>query len=131
MNSSLALALMLSVMPGSEESIQTPPIIALEETRPLLVEDEVKVLEKLIEVNEGRLRAQKDLKEKMSTFQKQKNRFIEGDQSKKHAFAMVTNAREILGIVKKENLNYLFPSEYLEELVFFSSIAAKSAPVRP
>jgi|GEM_PF-5662933 len=113
------------------ETTVTPPVISLEEARPLLVEDEVKTLDKLIEVNEQRLVAQKQLKEMMSLFQKQKEVFILGNDSRKHAFAMVSNARNILVEIKKENLGYLFPSDYLEELVFFSSIAGKGAPVRP
>jgi len=111
-------------------SIQ-PPIPCLEETRPLLVESEVSCLERLISINEQRLAAQKELKEKMRLFQEQKEQFIAGNQSQQFAFAMVSNARDILSKIKKENLSYLFPSEYLDELVFFSSIAAKSHPVRP
>ena len=110
---------------------EVPPMVSLEETRPLLIEDEVKSLAKLIEVNESRLEVQKKLKEKMVSFQKQKEEFIAGNESQKHAFAMVSNARAILGEIKKENLAYLFSSEYLEELVFFSSIAGKSSPIRP
>ena len=111
--------------------VAVPPMVSLLETRVLLVEDEVKSLEKLIEVNEVRLQVQKELKEKMLSFQKQKEEFIAGNESQKHAFSMVSNARSILGEIKKENLAYLFSSEYLEELVFFSSIAGKSAPLRP
>jgi len=110
--------------------IQPPPVV-LEEIKPLLIEDEVKCLEKLIEVNEVRLQKQKELKEKMALFQQQKEEFIKGNQSQKHAYNMVSNAREILGDVKRENLSYLFPCEYLDELVFFSSIAGKSTPIRP
>lgn len=111
--------------------VTIPPMTSLEEIRPLLVENEVKSLEKLIEVNEDRLLVQKELREKMISFQKQKEEFIAGNESQKHAFSMVTNAREILGEIKRENLAYLFSSEYLEELVFFSSIAGKSSPIRP
>ena len=106
-------------------------MVSLDETRPLLVESEVKSLEKLIEVNEARLVVQKKLREKMTSFQKQKEEFIAGNESQNHAFSMVSNARTILGEIKKENLAYLFSSEYLEELVFFSSIAGKSTPIRP
>jgi hypothetical protein len=109
----------------------TVPELSLEKMEGLLIEDEVTVLQKLIEVNEKRLFLQKKLKEKMELFQRQKEEFILGNQSKKHAFLMVSNAREILSEVKKEHLSYLFSSDYLEELVFFSSIAGKSTPVRP
>lgn len=96
-----------------------------------LIDDEVETLEKLIDVNEKRLTAQKELKLKMSLFQKQKDEFLRGNESKSHAFSMVTNAREILTVIKQEHLAYLFRPDYLEELVFFSSIAGKTIPLRP
>jgi hypothetical protein len=96
-----------------------------------LKEDELDVLAKLIHVNQGRLIKQKEMMELMALFQKQKQEFIEGNQSQKHSFAMVTNARHILTEIKEESLAYLFSTEYLEELVFFSSLAAKSMPLRP
>lgn len=123
----ISLYILLSALSAD---LQPPPIV-LEEVKPLLVEDEVKCLEKLIEVNEIRLQKQRELKEKMALFQKQKEEFFRGNESQKHAYKMVSNAREILGDVKRENLSYLFPCEYLDELVFFSSIAGKSTPIRP
>ena len=93
--------------------------------------DEVSSLEHLIEANEKHISTQKQLKEKMQLFQKQKEEFLRGNQSKSHAFAMVSNAREILTMIKEEHLSYLFPTDYLEELIFFSSIAAKSIPLKP
>lgn len=93
--------------------------------------DEVASLENLIAANEKHLLAQKHLKDKMKLFQKQKEEFMLGNQSKSHAFSMVTNAREILTAIREEHLSYLFPTEYLEELIFFSSIAAKNVPLKP
>ncbi len=93
--------------------------------------DEVSSLENLIAANEKHLLAQKQLKEKMKLFQKQKDEFMLGNQSKSHAYAMVSNAREILTTIREEHLSYLFPTDYLEELIFFSSIAAKSVPLKP
>jgi hypothetical protein len=124
-----ALSVLLPLIAFGAEEV--PAMVSLEETRPLLIENEVNSLERLIEVNEARLVVQKDLKGKMISFQKQKDEFIAGNESQSHAFSMVSNARTILGGIKKENLAYLFSSEYLEELVFFSSIAGKSTPVRP
>ena len=106
-------------------------LLSIEENINPLHKDELQILEKLIEVNEIRIFAQKNLKEQMKLFQKQKAEFAEGNQSQKHAFIMVSTARDILGRIKKEHLAYLFPSDYLEELVFFSSIAGKSSPARP
>lgn len=94
-------------------------------------ENEVTSLDQLISANEKRLVAQKALKEKMVQFQRQKQEFLQGNQSKNHTFNMVSNARQILSSVKEEHLSYLFATDYLEELIFFSSIAAKSVPLKP
>jgi hypothetical protein len=106
-------------------------LLSVEERSVPIFKDEVEALELLIESNEKRIILQKDLRELMKLFQKQKEAFILGDESKGHAFKMVSNAREILGLLKEEHLAYLFSSDYLEELVFFSSIAGKSSPIRP
>jgi hypothetical protein len=106
-------------------------LLSVEERSVPIFKDEVEALELLIESNEKRIILQKDLRELMKLFQKQKEAFILGDESKTHAFKMVSNAREILGLLKEEHLAYLFSSDYLEELVFFSSIAGKSSPIRP
>jgi len=99
---------------------------------PLGVEpNEVLILSRLIDVQERRLATQKELCDKMELFRAQKEAFIEGDISQFHALTMVNNARDILGLIQEGHLAYLFPSVYLEELVFFSSIAGKSAPARP
>ena len=106
-------------------------LISVEEKANPLDGDEVACLERLIEVNERRLATQKKIRDDMKLFKEQKNLFILGNQTQKHAFSMVSNARQILGEIKQEHLAYLFSSDYLEELMFFSSIAGKSAPVRP
>ena len=103
----------------------------VEEKRTPFFEDEISSLHRLIQVNERRLRVQKELKEKMLLLQGQKDEFVLGNQSKSHTFAMVSNARKILVSIKEENLSYLFDTEYLEELLFFSSLATKSVPMKP
>ncbi len=104
---------------------------AIEEKKIPFFEDEISTLEQLIAVNERKLVVQKNLKEKMEIFRKQKEEFLLGNQSKTHAFAMVSTARQLLATIKEEHLSYLFATEYLEELIFFSSIAAKSVPIKP
>lgn len=115
-----------SVMSPSELSL-----VSVEEKSNPLAGDEVATLERLIEINEKRLVIQKKIRDQMKLFKEQKEAFILGNQTQKHAFTMVSNARHILGEIKEEHLSYLFSSDYLEELVFFSSIAGKSAPLRP
>ena len=119
----LNLCLLLTVQAIAAEVVE-------EKTAPLF-ENEVASLQQLIAVNEKRLLAQKELKAKMEHFRKQKEEFWLGNQSKSHTFSMVSNAREILVAVKEEHLSYLFATDYLEELLFFSSVAAKSVPIRP
>lgn len=104
---------------------------AVEEKKIPFFEDEVSSITQFIEVHEKRLMVQKKLRDQMVLFQKQKTEFLLGNQTKSHAFSMVSNAREILTLVKEEHLSYLFSSEYLEELLFFSSIAGKSVPIKP
>lgn len=122
-----ALYFLCSLQAGLLGTVNVP----VDEKPARFFEDEVSSLEQLIATNERKLAAQRILREKMVVFQKQKQEFLEGNQSKSHAFAMVTNARALLGMIKEEHLSYLFPSEYLEELIFFSSVAAKSAPLKP
>lgn len=107
------------------------PSMDIEENYNPLVRDEVDVIERLIHVNEVRLGKQKRLRRLMELFQTQKEAFAAGKQSQSHAFSMVSNARDILNEIKEEHLSYLFSPDYLEELVFFSSLAARNAPVRP
>ncbi len=103
----------------------------VEEKKAPFFEDEISSLHRLIQVNEKRLTTQKEIKEMMELLQKQKDAFVLGNQSKSHTFSMVSNARKILVSVKSENLSYLFDTEYLEELLFFSSLATKSVPMKP
>jgi len=104
---------------------------AVEEKSIPFFENEVTSLDQLIAANEKRLLVQKELKEKMIRFQKQKQEFLQGNQSKAHTFSMVSTARQIFSGIKEEHLSYLFANDYLEELIFFSSIAAKSVPIKP
>ena len=104
---------------------------AVEEKSIPFFENEVTSLDQLIAANEKRLLVQKELREKMIRFQKQKQEFLQGNQSKAHTFSMVSTARQIFSDIKEEHLSYLFANDYLEELIFFSSIAAKSVPIKP
>ncbi len=94
-------------------------------------EDESRKIDHLIDATLQKLEQQKELKTLMLQFRDQEELFFRGDQSKEHAARMVNTARQILDIIRKAHLEYLFPSEYLEELTLFSSIAGKTAPARP
>lgn len=95
------------------------------------IRDEIEAVERLIEEQQKHLARQLELKDMMKEFQQQKEEFMQGKQTQKHAIAMVSNARDILASINEEHIAHLFPAEYLEELVFFSSVAGKSRPIRP
>lgn len=94
-------------------------------------ENEIDVISRLVGESEKHLATQKRLKQLMKEFQEQKETFLLGNQTKSHAYHMVMTARQILDLIHTEHLSYLFSSDYLDELVVFSSIAGKSSPVRP
>jgi hypothetical protein len=94
-------------------------------------EDEIKALEQLIVATTKQLEAQKQLKELMLQFKKQREDFVQGNQTKSHASRMVRTARQIYEMITSNHLEHLFAKDYIEELSFFSSIAGKTAVTRP
>lgn len=94
-------------------------------------DDEVKVTDQLITATSQELEAQKQMKELMLQFKKQREEFVQGNQTKPHAARMLRTARQIYELITSHHLEHLFAKEYLDELTFFSSIAGKSAVTRP
>lgn len=94
------------------------------------LQDELSILESLLIRTLKQLDNQKKLKDLMIQFKIQKKVFAQGNETKQHAFEMVKTASQILDLLSDEQLKHLFPSEYLEELALFSSIANKSRPGR-
>jgi predicted nucleic-acid-binding protein len=94
-------------------------------------EDELQVIEQLIRATTQQLEAQKQIKELMLQFGRQKEDFIQGNQTKSHAGRMVRTARQINEMLAANHLEHLFAKDYLDELTFFSSIAGKTAVRRP
>ena len=97
----------------------------------LFAEQEIYAVTHLIEATKKNLDSQLALKEKMQRFIEQKEKFRLGEHTKNLAFLMVQNASEIRSIIAEHHLEYLFTSQYLEELAFFSLIAHKKTPTRP
>ena len=85
-------------------------------------ESQIQAITDLIYSQQKRLELQKLLKQKMVTLETQKNLFIQGNKSQKHAQALVANAKEILNLIEQEHLSYLFSAEYIQELTFFCSL---------
>ncbi len=98
---------------------------------PLGEEDEVKIIDQLITATTAQLETEKHLKELMLQFKKQREDFIQGNQTKTHAGRMVRTARQIYETIAANHLEHLFAKDYLDELTFFSSIAGKTAVTRP
>ena len=96
-----------------------------------LEEDEVKIIDQLIVSTESQLRMEKRLKESMVNYKKYRDEFELGNQTKSHAALLVRTARQISEMITDNHLEHLFAKDYLDELTFFSSIAGKTAVVRP
>jgi hypothetical protein len=112
-------------------SVVVPQSSLTQAVLPLLAEDEVIIAERLTEATRAQLDLQLHLKQLMIEFKEQKQVFIQGEQTKRHASRMVRTAREILDIISNQHLQYLFSPDYIEELTLFSSIAGKSVVKRP
>lgn len=108
-----------------------PQSSLIETNLPLVTEDEVSTLEQLISATEAQLEAQKQLKQLMLQFQKQREEFVQGNQSRTHASRMVRTARQIYEMITSNHIEHLFAKDYIEELSFFSSIAGKTSVTRP
>ncbi len=94
-------------------------------------ENELVAVNQLIETTAKQLEAQKQLRDWMIQFEKEKEDFIQGNQTKPHAAKMVRTARQIFEVITEQHLDHLFAKEYLDELHFFSSIAGKAGPKKP
>jgi|GEM_PF-3091143 len=103
------------------------PESSLEEPKNILQGvDEINAMNHLMESTAHQLEVQKQMRQLMVDFQRQKEEFIQGNQTKAHAAEMVRTARQIYETITAHHLQYLFSKEYLDELLFFSSIAGKN-----
>lgn len=121
----------IGVMADPVHPVIVPQSSLMRASLPVVEEDEVVVVERLIQSTEEQLRLQEHLKELMISFQKRKESFIQGDQTKKNASLMVRTAREILEIITNQHWQFHFSKIYLDELTIFSSIAGKTEIKRP
>jgi len=94
-------------------------------------EAETTIMRHLINNTAQQLEIQKEILQLMEVFQQQRKEFAEGAQSKGHASQMVRTARQIYESLQAHHLEHLFPADYVEELLFFSSIAGKNKLTSP
>ena len=121
----------LSICHGDNPTLLIPQSSLIETALPLAENDEIKMIDQLIHVTAQQLEKQKQMKELMLQFKKQREEFIQGNQTKAHAGKMVRTARQIYEMIMSDHLEHLFAKDYLDELTFFSSIAGKTAVKRP
>ena len=88
------LCLVLAALPLIESATLIVPQAPLIEIRHLLDEDEVHVIERLIQSTEERLEQQRELRDCMLTFQKDREIFTQGKQTKEQATLLVKEARQ-------------------------------------
>jgi hypothetical protein len=94
-------------------------------------DDELSAITQFIVIQQKRLERQRDLKNQILEFRVQKVAFMNGNKTVKHASLMVSTAKEIFNSINEMKIAYLFSADYIEELIFFSSVAEKSRPIRP
>jgi hypothetical protein len=123
--------LLTSVSNADNQTLLIPQSSLIETTLPLAENDEIKVTDQLITATSRQLETQKQMRELMIQFKKQREEFIQGNQTKSHASRMVRTARQIYEIISSNHLEHLFAKDYLDELTFFSSIAGKTAVTKP
>lgn len=100
-------------------------------TESFVLENEVAVVDQLITSAQDQLKSSRTLKELMIQFNKQREEFVMGDQSKSHTARLVNTARQIFEMIEINHIEHLFAKDYIEELAFFSSIAGKTTVSRP
>ncbi|HEY2810019.1 MAG TPA: hypothetical protein VGJ00_01310 [Rhabdochlamydiaceae bacterium] len=115
----------------AEGMVQVPQSSLLEPQNSLQEKDEVKVIDSLMESTHQQLEVQKQMRQLMCDFRKQKEAFAKGNQTKAHASLMVRTARQVYESIQGHHLEYLFSQDYLDELLFFSSIAGKNRVKAP
>lgn len=88
-------------------------------------------IDDMISRSERQLAVQNEIKALMQDLQREQNKFTEGEQTKTQAAQMVALADQILKKIEENHYEALFPSSYIDELRFFSSIANKKSPTPP
>ncbi|MGC1878515.1 MAG: hypothetical protein WA347_08040 [Rhabdochlamydiaceae bacterium] len=122
---------LISICQAEHPTILIPQSSLIQANTPLGEEDELKVIQQLIDATTRQLETQKQVKELMLQFNRQREEFIQGNQTKSHAGKMVRTARQIYEMITSNHIEHLFAKDYLDELTFFSSIAGKTAMTRP
>lgn len=91
-------------------------------------EDELVAIERMIELTDRQLAAQKRIKNNLVELKRAQEMFIKADGSKLHAHYMITAAKEILSLIDQFQLSHLFSSGFIEELTILTQFGTKTSP---
>ncbi len=110
----------MSATPINATTTDLPPLaMARPESSPS------RQLDDLIIVTEKSLADQKQLKRQVTDYLKVKARYLKDQQNKDNIVQLVKAAHQVQQSIETQRLSYVFDSELLEELKFFSQIASK------
>lgn len=90
-------------------------------------QDEVLVLEELIASTRKNLEGQQQLLSLIQEFNQSREAFLADPDSGKLATALVRRAMRLHGLLEKERLSYLFSSDFLQEIAFYTSVGKSYA----
>lgn len=88
-------------------------------------------LEDLIAITEKNLSEQRQLLSLVRNYQKIKIGYLQNQTSKEAILAMVKSAHQLQSAIETHHFSQLFKPNFLEEIHFFSRIAAKKGLPRP
>lgn len=92
--------------------------------------DEITILLELIETSKKNLEEQKKLLKLIVDFKKAREAFITEPTSVKLAALLVKSAAEVSNEIEKSQLSYLFPTDFMTEIRFFTQVGEKHASKR-
>lgn len=93
--------------------------------------DPLRTLDDLMALTERSLNDQKQLRRQLVEYYKVKARYLQDPQNKDNIVQMIKAAHQVQQIIEAQHLAYVFDSELLDELKFFSQIASKKGMTRP
>lgn len=92
----------------------------------LFADPEIAVVLELIESTQSHLNEQKDLLRALVEFKKKRDQFVAHPTSPKLATQLVLLATELHGQIEGKRLSYLFSSDFLTEIRYFTQLAQEN-----
>lgn len=89
---------------------------------PLIADEEIETIQELIAVTEKNLTTQKKLLTALVQFKHARADFIAEPTSGQLATRLVKSAMQVQRQIEKEHLAYLFPTDFLSEMQFYTRV---------